>query len=536
MNTCNNIVELVRSKKELLTGEKKMRTINCKKERKNIDNESDKLLDKNILINNFLNSEKLIKEILLLNNISLRSATYLLKIEIEKIQKLITCNNWEHVPSIYKKSAENILLKKNEYIKNLKIKLLNKNKATQNNINNDHNNNDHNNNIYNSCYNLVNNNDEKKLSKHVSSSSRSSTLSSYSSTSDPSDDSSFSNTQDQNNFFSNIKCNSYLQGNTPTKNKLDNDASKKRSKKNGKRNNKNIIKTYNAKGKDTKIIKLDNGHIKDKINYSYSNKIKKNYKGNFYDNNNKHEINNNEYYYYDDDGDDDDDDEHNLDNYNGLCYTNRKNNIFFFSNPQENQKDHRINIDTNHIYMYNNTHNNNNNIDSYHPNGYCDKSINYQIKDGRKLHTSNLIKNMGTSNNIEEETKCSSVFSINNERCGTTKFIKSASVCNFSCGNLFNNQKKEEDIYINKMIGNECFNLKTGTNISKNKKKIIPNFERHTVSSFIKNLSAQKSLQEKINNHHIMIKKKHIYENKHRRASTNTCCSTLCNTFTRREL
>ncbi|EUR77393.1 hypothetical protein PFBG_00969 [Plasmodium falciparum 7G8] len=296
-------------------------------------------------------------------------------------------------------------------------------------------------------------------------------------------------------------------------------------KKNDIKNDKNI-KTFNVKGKDTKIIKLDKEHVKDKINYNYSNKII-NYKGNFYDNNNKNEIKNNEYYYYDDEQD--------LDSYNGLCYTNGKNNIFCFLNPQENQKDDKINIDSNHNYMYNNTHSNNDHIDSYHPNGYGDKVISYEKKEGRKLHTNNLINNMGTINKREEETKGSSVFSINNEHCGTTKFIKSASVCNFSCGNLFKNPKKDEDIYTNKMIGSECFNLKTGTNVSKNTKKIIPNFERHTVSSFIKNLSAQKNLQEKINNQHMMIKK-NIYEKKDRRASTNTCCSTLGNTFTKRQV
>ncbi|SBS93080.1 hypothetical protein POVCU1_024630 [Plasmodium ovale curtisi] len=77
---------------------------------------------------------------------------------------------------------------------------------------------------------------------------------------------------------------------------------------------------------------------------------------------------------------------------------------------------------------------------------------------------------------------------------------RSSTVCSFSdiANAMRINYEKRENENIKE---NGKMHLKSGS--SAQTKKIIPNFERHTVSSFIKNLSAQKMLQEKRHSEHI---------------------------------
>ncbi|SBT36516.1 hypothetical protein POVWA2_032350 [Plasmodium ovale wallikeri] len=121
MDIHNNIVDLVNNKKEVIKKEKKKRSktyTSIKTSQGNNTND----INKHTLIASFLTSQKILNKIEKLNNVCPEKAIYLLHIEMDKITKMINCKQWKNVPFIYQKSANEILKKKKKDLNKLHIK------------------------------------------------------------------------------------------------------------------------------------------------------------------------------------------------------------------------------------------------------------------------------------------------------------------------------------------------------------------------------------------------------------------------------
>ncbi|SCQ16573.1 conserved Plasmodium protein, unknown function [Plasmodium ovale] len=121
MDIHNNIVDLVNNKKEVIKKEKKKRSksyTSMKTSQRNNTND----INKHTLITNFLTSQKILNKIEKLNNVCPEKVMYLLQIEIDKITKMINCKQWKNVPFTYQKSANEILKKKKKDLNKLHIK------------------------------------------------------------------------------------------------------------------------------------------------------------------------------------------------------------------------------------------------------------------------------------------------------------------------------------------------------------------------------------------------------------------------------
>ncbi|KJP88856.1 hypothetical protein AK88_01546 [Plasmodium fragile] len=144
MSLYNNIVDLIKNKKEVIKEEKKQRALSCRYGKSGTrvssvrgssvrgnnvrgnnvrgstpHNDPDAQLTRNALVKSFLSAHKQIKEILTLKDVSLQTATYILNAQLDKIEMIKKCDMWKTVPYVHQKAADELLVRKREYLKNL---------------------------------------------------------------------------------------------------------------------------------------------------------------------------------------------------------------------------------------------------------------------------------------------------------------------------------------------------------------------------------------------------------------------------------
>ncbi|SCN60909.1 conserved Plasmodium protein, unknown function [Plasmodium chabaudi adami] len=435
----NNIVDLIKRKKEIIKEEKKKQSKSHSSiSTKSNNSENKNELTKNTLINNFVTSQKLLKDLQKRDNISLDTSLYLFNVEVDKIQKITKCAKWKNVPYIYQKSATEILLRKNEYISELnkKYKKNIDKKVSQNNVVTKR---------YSS-----NVSTQRNGSKKVSLRSQTVAQPVHKNLENSTKQKSVSNTRESN--YSKKKNNDVFD-------KLVKKVSYSNT--NNLKNNNNIAHSSNHENTNDHVNEHGNCLFRcsgnyaaptnfvnqeqdENPNFGKENKIKniKNYKGIFYENSKG--LKKNGYYYYD--------------NNNNLGSRSRATSAFGIGSEKEKiekmESIQNIN-ERNSIWC------------SYPP-----KDLSNPPKVDENNANQKYISNYFCYNNGEQDSV------IPNHDDAKTKWPE------MSCS-YFNANP------------NECENEPIEVESSEPAKKTIPNFERHTVSSFIKNLSVQKEMLEK---------------------------------------
>ncbi|CAD2094822.1 conserved Plasmodium protein, unknown function [Plasmodium vinckei lentum] len=443
----NNIVDLVKKKKEIIKEKKKQSKSHSSISTKSNNSENKNELNKNTLINNFVTSQKLLKDLQKRDNISLDTSLYLFNVEIDKIQKITKCAKWKNVPYIYQKSATEILLRKNEYISELnkKYKKSIDKKVSPNNVATKR---------YSSNVSIQRNNNKKV-------SLRSQTIA------QPVHKNLENSTKQKS--VSNTRENNYLK-------KKNNDVFDKLAKKcsytntNNLKNN-NIAHSNSHENMNENVNKHDNCLFRCSGNYSAStnivtqekdenskiekeNKIKniKNYKGTFYENTKG--LKKNDYYYYDN---------------NNSGSRPRATSAFGIGSEKEKIEKRMESIqninERNSIWC-----------------SYASKDLNNSSKDDENSANQKYMSNYFCYNNGEQD---SVILNPVDQEANDIRTKWPEMSCSYFKANNIDETPNE---FENKSIEIES---------SGAPKKTIPNFERHTVSSFIKNLSVQKDILEK---------------------------------------
>ncbi|CXI60883.1 conserved Plasmodium protein, unknown function [Plasmodium berghei] len=447
-NNNNNIIDLIKKKKEIIKEKRKQNKSHNSISTNLNNNENTNELSKNTLINNFVTSQKLIKDLQKRNNISLDTSLYLFNVEVEKIQKITKCAKWKNAPYIYQKSATEILLRKNEYINefNKKHKKNMDRKISQNNI--------------------VTKRYSSNLSTHRNNNKQTSIRSQ---TLTQPIHKNLENANKQTS-IGNIKEKSY----SKKKNNYNNENNLKNSS-----NIENVTQAYHpnsyenvnkcsncffrCNGIYSTSTNLINKEKDENSNFVKENKLKniKNYNGMFYENTNSNGLKKNDYYYYDNN------------NNNYYNSNSRPRNISSFSIDSEKEK-HDNDIKSNQDI------NKRNSIWCLYGSNDLKKNEHASISNDENNINKKYLGKYFCYNNENQDSDIPKPF---NQEHDVVKTKCPEMKCSYF--NINNSNSKEYESEFNE------------TKSNKKIKKTIPNFERHTVSSFIKNLSVQKEILEK---------------------------------------
>ncbi|CAD2108259.1 hypothetical protein YYG_01233 [Plasmodium vinckei petteri] len=443
----NNIVDLVKKKKEIIKEKKKQSKSHSSISTKSNNSENKNELNKNTLINNFVTSQKLLKDLQKRDNISLDTSLYLFNVEIDKIQKITKCAKWKNVPYIYQKSATEILLRKNEYISELnkKYKKSIDKKVSPNNVVTKR---------YSSNVSTQRNNNKK-----VSLRSQTVAQPVHKNLENSTKQKSVSNTRENNyskkknnDVFDKLakKC-SYNNTNNLKNNNIAHSNSHENINENGNKHGNCLFRcsgNYSASTNPVTQEKDENSKI------GKENKIKniKNYKGKFYENTKG--LKKNDYYYYDN---------------NNSGSRPRATSAFGIGSEKEKIEKRMESIqninERNSIWC-----------------SYASKDLNNSSKDDENSSNQKYISNYFCYNNGEQDNVI--LNPVDQEANDIRTKWPEMSCSYFKANNFDENPNEREDKSIEIESGGAT-------------KKTIPNFERHTVSSFIKNLSVQKDILEK---------------------------------------